>query len=635
MSTVVFDVNVVPYGACVQQVDIWRDTLNGIGRWEVILDPAGNCAFPNHHVLAVDAGVRIRIDGGAGMTTMMWGTIDDILPYLDRKGYHTELIKITGRDRAIDLAQHQVTGKWSGVAATAVIGNGVNGLVDLTPSDLTMVPLGAPPVVIIDYEADRTYLGDAIREVCDLAGYDFYVDNTAVGAGNANLNVFSPGGSAAPVTLIDFPDSATNNILHVDPVGEQIGKDIKNYIDGHCGSLSDHWTEFNAENLAAVPPVYGWVAVNPIRSAVTNDTVLFLNPAAGGSSIRITNTGAPWQPILELDFSAAAAGALPWTTKGDYYGYTGTNIDLSEPCVGSYNYYVDDTVNAVPRVRMRLRDAAGNEIEWVRSTWAAMLGAGWATQGRNCTDYPVAAGPSWRKVDFQLGYDCGIEAPAIGPDAGGHWNAIIGGGVFNWNTVERIRFSPFGVGALLADGDFFCVDGLCFPNLEVRSRPITVASAASQAAIGWRMKDYYQPNIKSQVELNAFILRKLLELTDAKETLTCTAIGQTGTPFAGQTLDVVAPTLGIGGPAIGNTIVYRIIKVHHKVVKNSEASERPGWTYTTDYELVRYQYYGGVVTQYVESTKVISTTSPTESMLRETRLAEQARRTPGSVKLLT
>ena len=81
MTSVVFDVNVVPYAACVQQVDIWRDTLNGIGRWEVILDPAGNCAFPNHHVLAVDDGVRIRIDG----VTMMWGTIDDILPYLDRK----------------------------------------------------------------------------------------------------------------------------------------------------------------------------------------------------------------------------------------------------------------------------------------------------------------------------------------------------------------------------------------------------------------------------------------------------------------------------------------------------------------------------------------------------------------------
>ena len=149
------------------------------------------------------------------------------------------------------------------------------------------------------------------------------------------------------------------------------------------------------------------------------------------------------------------------------------------------------------------------------------------------------------------------------------------------------------------------------------------------------MKDFYQPNIKSQVELNGFVLRKLLELTDAKETLTCTTIGQTGTPFAGQTVDVVAPTLGIGGPLITDTIVYRIVRVHHKVVKNSEASERPGWTYTTDYELVRYQYYGTVNIQYVESTKVISTTSPTESMLRETRLAEQARRSPGNVKLLT
>jgi len=518
------------------------------------------------------------------------------------------------------------------VVATTVIGNAAGSLLRLIPSDLNVALIGAAPGVV-DYEADRTYLGDAIREVLDLVGYDFYVDNTAVGAGNATLNIFAPGASAAGVTLISLAGSALSNILHVDPVGEQIGKDIKNYIDGHCGSLSDHWTEFNAEPALGGPP-WGWVPNNALTSAVTNDAVIFLNPAAGGSSIRITNiSGGLWSPILELDLSVVTGAGAPWTTKGDYYGYTGTTIDLSEPCVGSYNYYIDDSVNAVPRVRMRLRDAAGNEIEWVRTTPFIMFGVGFATQGRNCTDYPTAAGPSWRKVDFQLGYDCGVEWPAVPPDSQGHWNAIAGAGAFNWNTVERIRFNMPLVN--IADGDFFCVDGLCFPNLEVRSRPQTAASVASIAAVGQRMKDFYQPNIKSQVELNGFVLRKLLELTDAKETLTCTTIGQTGTPFAGQTVDVVAPTLGIGGPAIGNTIVYRIVRVHHKVVKNSEASERPGWTYTTDYELVRYQYYGTVNIQYVESTKVISTTSPTESMLRETRLAEQARRSSGTVKLLT
>ena len=34
---------------------------------------------------------------------------------------------------------------------------------------------GATPDV--KYECRRTYLGDAVREICELVGYDYYVDN--------------------------------------------------------------------------------------------------------------------------------------------------------------------------------------------------------------------------------------------------------------------------------------------------------------------------------------------------------------------------------------------------------------------------------------------------------------------------
>jgi len=593
MTDVNVYVNTVDYGDCVIQADIWRDTLNGIGRWEVILDPTGNCGYPARHTLTPDLGVQIQING----VTMMWGFLDDVLPYLDRKGYHTMMEKLTGRDRAMDLAQHQVSGTWLNTAADAIIGNAAGTLLRIIPSDLTRATIGVAPGAI-DYEADRTYLGDAIREVCDLVGYDFYVDNTAVGGGNATLNVFAPGASAAAVTLIDFPGSTLNNILHIDPVGEQVGKDIKNYIEGHCGSLSDHYTDINAADWA------------PTNCAVTNDVAIFLN---GKSSIRATqNTGGVAVATIDLDF----------TVGGIQTNYSYATLNLTEPCIGSYNYYLSDTLQAIPNLNMRLRDNAGNEIEFYRAVWGGLL------SGRNVTDYAAAAGTQWRKVDFQLGYNAGIEPAQVPGDTKGHWYQFAGAG-FNWGAVDRIRFQT--TGSNINDGDFFCIDGLTFPNLTVHS---IQQDAASIAAVGQRMKDFYQPNIKNQYELNDFTIRKLAELKDPKETLTCLCIGQTGTPFAGQTLDVVAPDFGIGGPAIGQTVIYRIVRVHHKVVKNSEDSQQPGWTYTTEYDLVRYQYYGTATTQYVEPTAIISGTTPTQSMLRETRIREQSRRRDGNVRLM-
>jgi len=57
--------------------------LNGIGRWELILDNEGHWwggAFN------VDDDVTIHING----SLMMMGYVDDISPYIDAKGEYTE-----------------------------------------------------------------------------------------------------------------------------------------------------------------------------------------------------------------------------------------------------------------------------------------------------------------------------------------------------------------------------------------------------------------------------------------------------------------------------------------------------------------------------------------------------------------
>src|SRR4030042_4320447 len=129
------------YGDCAIQADLWRDALNLIGRWEVMFDTAGNCAWPVPHTFAVDAAVEIRIDG----VTMMWGYLDDILPQLDTKGYHQQQVKFVGRDRGMDLAQHYVTAQYFNTAAASVIGNAAGSLLRLIPSEISRVTVGGAP----------------------------------------------------------------------------------------------------------------------------------------------------------------------------------------------------------------------------------------------------------------------------------------------------------------------------------------------------------------------------------------------------------------------------------------------------------------------------------------------------------
>jgi len=153
IPSVVFELGWGPatdYGACVQQMDIWQESLNGVGRWEIIADPNAGCAWPAINVILTDrvnGRVRLRIDAGAGAVTMMRGYVDDVLPFLDTKGYHTKLYRLTGRNRGMDLAQHYVTADYINTAADVIIGNAAGSLFQLVggamPTELTRATVGS------------------------------------------------------------------------------------------------------------------------------------------------------------------------------------------------------------------------------------------------------------------------------------------------------------------------------------------------------------------------------------------------------------------------------------------------------------------------------------------------------------
>lgn len=585
------------YGDYVIQADIWQENLNGVGTWEIIADPNAGGAWPA--VNTITAGrpgsrTHITFDDGGGVTTMMRGYVDDVLPYLTPEGVHTQLYRIVGRNRGLDLAEHQVSDEYVATRGDTIITTALG----LIPSELTLVAVGAVPGNTLNYEADRMYLADLCREVSNLStngagtnNYDFYVDNT-VWPANANLNFFLHGNSSSGVTLTDFAGAA-NNILRIDPCGESVGSEIKNHITAHAGGVEDHWTDLNAAD---------WAGTN---CAVTDDLVVFLN---GKGAIRATNnTVGIAVMFIDLTFPR--------------YSYTG-GIDMSEPTIGSYNYLIEDSRNPTKTLRLELMDNLGNRIEWYRAVFGGLV------KCRNCSDQPTNL--EWRKVDFQLGNEGGIEAALAAGDTKGHWSYLVAAAPpFNWADVRRVRF--YTGAAQVAIGDYFILDGVEFPNVE----PISISQdAASIAAYGQRMKDFYRPDIKNQYELDDYADMQLLRMKDPKQTIRLTAEGQTGTVFPSQTVEVVAPDFGIGGPLIGNTDTYRIIRLHHRVTKNSDESEVPGYTFLTTYDLVRHLYEGTATTQLVDHTTIIKAVDPIQSLLRETRQTESYRRRGGNMRLI-
>lgn len=586
MTTVGFRCNNVNYDLYVIQMDLWREALNGIGRWEVICDPKG-MAWIGNPDFNPDRQVELRIN----TVLLMRGYLDDVQPFLDTVGHHKPLWKFSGRDRGMDLAQHYVSGRWQNTAADAIIGNAANSLLRLITgvgaTEIDRVTTGAAPGNI-DYEADKTYLADAVRDIAQLINYDFYVEDTAFGA-NANLNFFDVGNAAefSGVQLRSISEDATNNILRLE-FGERMGFNIKNYVEVQAGSLEDHYTDLNANH---------WTGFG--GDVPSDDTNFYLN---GKSGIRITNSAGGTIINGWLDFSAGPGGQR----------YTYASLDLSEPATGAVNIYIHYPGGvAIKKCRPRLIDVNNSRIEFYRAIWGAGLGF---VRCPNCTENLL--NDHWHRIEFPIGIETMIEAANRAGDTKGHWWQVSGPTPFDWSQVEIIEFTSIdNCGA----GDFFTIDGLTLPNVEVRA----IASSVAEPP-GRRMVEYFRPDIKNQVELDDVAISELAKLETEKETLHIIAEGRVGSQYAAQSLEVCAPYFGIGTVA-PTYDKYRILRLHHSVVLSSDESIIPGYTFLTEYELVKYQ-------EPIDPDRVIMIRTPTMGLMRKLRREQQYRR-KGTIRL--
>ena len=141
----------------------------------------------------------------------------------------------------------------------------------------------------------------------------------------------------------------------------------------------------------------------------------------------------------------------------------------------------------------------------------------------------------------------------------------------------------------------------------------------------YRMRAIDRYDIISQFELQDFADDYLAKHSEVMDTLKLTTVGQTGTPYAGETVEVVAPTFGVGGPLVTDTETYRILSLHHRVMRNSEDSDYPGFTFLTDYDLVKNEVDGA--DQEIDPTRYYKSISPQEAFARQRRLWEKYTRT--------
>lgn len=565
----------------VVEADIWRETLSGVGRFEVDLVNGDGVGVVNPYggVFATDMRVRIEFDVGAGWVVMLAGYIDDVNNYLDTRGYYTQMMKIKGRDHGMDLAQHYITADYQIQAADNI----VQAALGVIPSEINYVSPGVAPNIA--YNFDRTYLSDGIREIAEYINYDLYVTDAIPPV----LTFFSIAAAAATgVNLLMDVAGATNNILLFD-YGEQLGYDIKNYIDIHMGGVKDHWTDENAE--PAVPPPYGWVAreadgltvVNNVRAPPPpfaplegRSVIEWERTTLGGGAGASTHT-------MGIDFSAAAG---PWTNVSDYYGYAGGSIDLSERSDCRVMMRTD-AGGLLVVIRPILFDNAGNVI-WFYSLYGNPVPpTDDDRKGYGPTDdlqmHPLY--PNWFRLKFPVGDDLQV-AGVLTESMWSHVGAPVGpipasaGGVFNWNNVQQIWFGSINN----QNPCNFWIDDLTIPAVEAR---YLSSNAASIAAYGQRMYHEYRGDLGSQVQAVQLGENLLEKREDPLETIRLTCAGQTGIIYPGLLVNVRAPSHGIGV-----LTSYRIMKLHHNVAVSPKRAKVEGYDYITELDLILQQTAG-------------------------------------------
>ena len=498
------------------RAELWR-TVNAVGRWLVTLDNTGQ----RYGATGFDVQDDFRIDIG---TTLMEGRIEG--PGVTFKGVDAmddfqEFLLLQGVDQMQDLLFHNdFERSYPETGAGQQIKDVLQDIF-ITPRITTNItypwPAGVTPTIGgIEFKEGGSFLG-TIQELHRRANYLSYVDDALV------LRSGAPGFSASGVLIIE----GTNIIKFID-WNRRRGDKLYNYIKIYGKNPQfDAWTEFNAASWG------GW------PFAPTDDMAIV---RVGTYSLRQMNAA----PLTILRFNLTCP----------IFNYPVNGLDLTKGKIGVWAYYDNLGGGVAPlrmRVNCRLTDNAGGIADY------------YGSKSYVYRDH-------WGFCEFPLGEDYDASG-AVNAD---RWCVQVAGTTFNWDQVNRIQFmlprpnlagnQPFN----------FYIDGLTLPI-----PPIAIAqNAVSQGTYRWRPLILPRPDIRTQNALDSYATALLAHHENSSvDYIKLMTIGCPTLRYAGQSVTITAPTIGIVAPTI-----YYMTDIHHVIQPYTDVSGGFGYDYITEIE---------------------------------------------------
>jgi len=364
-----------------RKIDIWRESLAGIGRWEVLLENQGNTYGGT---INPQDDVELKIND----VSMMKGYVDDVLPEVnDSSAVYRNLMKVVGRDYGQDLANLIHTEKYANQNIKAIIMD----VLSETGTEITNAVHDLYYYIYKTYEFKNQYMLDGFRDLAKLGDGDFYVDDSKA------LHFFPfEVATSSGVTLKAVAGASDNNILVLKEIGEKVGFDIRNYILLDAGNVKDHWTEETASLWSA----WGGCAI------ADDDTHVI----SGKKSMKLSRT----------ETGEYGMSLYPTLVK---VGYDSLDFSQTKDSGSILLYHAGDF--DVLDVRLRLKDGNDNIIDYYSSG-----DNGWE-------DIPSGR---WRKLVFPLGPSCEIYGNPAGIDNG--WFFVVGDD-FDWSNVVEFGVHSF------------------------------------------------------------------------------------------------------------------------------------------------------------------------------------------------
>jgi hypothetical protein len=511
------------------RVELWR-TVNAVGNWMSLLRNEGD---KFNGVFDIQDLFTATINGNA----LMRGRVDGpgvIRIGQDGEDIWEEFIQLSGVDQGQDLLFHNDF-EFFYPDTTQQIKAVLNDVINVQLAGSTNIiyapPAGATPVVgAVEFREGTSFLS-TIQEMFREAGWIFYVDDALV------LQSGAPGFIASGETLTSVAGGANNNVIGIVELKERDGDKLYNFIKlTGKNPMFDAYTELNAGTWTTL---FGANGPTDVTSLVQ----------VGTYSQRVYNT-------VPVTVQLAHVLNLP--------NFNYTTWDFSKGVIGLWAYYHNQaasggaapgagTAAASLAVECRLIDNLGRSVQYYGSDTTIFRG-------------------DWGWCNWQLGE----EYTSVIASVADQWFQA-GGLTFDWSNVVQIRFHLPRLGAVGNLPSNFYIDGITLPVAPVAISQNAVAQGT------YRRRPYVDqfPNIRTQ---NALQARSDQILTHHEGTgidfIHLMVEGNTSLRYAGQTVDITIPQLGL------NSAVFYMTEIHHVIEPYTDVTGLFGHDFITEVSAV-------------------------------------------------